>query len=136
MISYWLAEDESLFQAKLSIICKKLGINLSKKFFKGEDLTSGLQKEGPTDIILLDLNLVGSTLRGPDLIKKCIEVSPNSLVGMITTSSDTSEIEQMKQAGAMFYIVKSGVELENRMKSFDTDVKAGKIKKGAFTLYG
>lgn len=141
--SLLLVDDEELFHLVFEDACSILDIAIStesinstdevdvlfKNYFRGDNFN--LRPE----CIFVDLNMVGSTFNGIELIRRInFEYGNNVVIGIISSSNESEEIEKAKSAGAMFWIVKTH-DIEFRLERFKEDyhnIKAGKI---GFRLY-
>ena len=56
------------------------------------------------------------------------------VVGIISSSDDTQEIEKAKAAGAQFWIIKSD-DIEPRLEEFREDYQGYKDKTNSFKIY-
>ena len=83
----------------------------------------------------MDLNIIGSSFDGIELIRKInTEYGNGVVIGIISSSDDHQEIEKAKEVGTQFWIIKSD-EIEPRLEDFLKDYD-GYVKKTApFKVY-
>lgn len=121
-----LVDDEDLFHLVFDDACSLLGIALSIIPFSSSDdaeisFKAWQESQKKPECAFIDLNIIGSSFNGIELIRRVNEKYGNGIViGIISSSVDDAEIEQAKLAGAMFWIVKSD-DIEPRLESFHTD---------------
>ena len=83
----------------------------------------------------IDLNIIGSSFDGIELIRKINKEYGNGVViGIISSSSDQDEIEKSKEVGAQFWIIKSD-EIEPRLEQFREDYEGFKDRIMPFKVY-
>jgi len=141
--SLLLVDDEELFHLVFEDACNILGITLSiesvnssneaEVMFRGwfEETNTRLRPE----CVFVDLNMKGSSFDGIELIRKINEEYGNNVViGIISSSNDSEEIERAKEVGAMFWIVKTH-DLEPRLESFKIDYDDYIDGNKTFTVY-
>lgn len=139
--SILLVDDEDLFHLVFEDACSLLDITLSlRTLYSTDEAELKFQKwqkeplEKP-EVAFIDLNIVGSSIDGIDLIKKINTTYGNGIViGMISSSSDSLEIERAINAGAQFWIVKSD-EIEPRLEEFKKDYNGYKERTQDFKVY-
>jgi len=139
--SILLVDDENLFHLVFEDACSLLDIALSLQAIDSADKADALFKDwgrDPThrpDCVFVDLNIVGSSFDGIELIRKInYEHGNGVVVGIISSSADTAEIEKSKSSGAQFWIVKSD-EIEPRLEAFKRDYPEYKTRKAPFRVY-
>ena len=67
----------------------------------------GDSKEDRPECVFVDLNIIGSSFDGIELIRKINKEYGNGFViGIISSSDDKQEIENAKSVGAQFWIIK------------------------------
>jgi CheY-like chemotaxis protein len=139
--SILLVDDESLFHLVFEDACSLLDIALNLEAIdssnKAEDLFKKwhMDPSGRPECVFVDLNLVGSTFDGIELVRRINELYGNGVViGIISSSSDQIEIERAKQVGAQFWIVKSD-EIEPRLEAFRAQYDAFRGGVARFEVY-
>lgn len=141
--SILLVDDEDLFHLVFEDSCSLLDITLSLQSLTSSDEADRLFKkwftEGPDDerpeCVFVDLNIIGSSFDGIELIRKInTEYGNGVVIGIISSSDDKQEIEKAKKVGAQFWIIKSD-EIEPRLEAFRKDYDGYKNKTGAFKVY-
>jgi CheY-like chemotaxis protein len=141
--SILLVDDENLFHLVFEDACSLLDMALSLESLNSSDEADLLFKrwflEGPIDerpdCVFVDLNIIGSSLNGIELIRKInYEYGNGVVVGIISSSSDEHEIEQAKKVGAQFWIIKSD-DIEPRLEEFNDDFEGYKNKTAPFKIY-
>lgn len=139
--SILLVDDEDLFQIVFEDACSILDITLSlnavsssdeaEKMFAGWQANKGKKPE----CAFIDLNIIGSSFDGIELIRKVNKEYGNGIViGIISSSEDHVEMEKAKAVGAMFWIVKSD-NVEPRLQKFKQDFNDFKNGVKSFTVY-
>ena len=95
-------------------------------------------QRGPGDKpegVVVDLDIIGSSLDGIELVRRINYQYGNGVViGIISSSSDSIEINKAKNAGAQFWIVKSD-DIEPRLEQFKADYPNYKNRTGIFKVY-
>lgn len=141
--SILLVDDENLFHLVFEDACSLLDITLSLEAIDSSDEAERLFKkwfiEGPIDerpeCVFVDLNIIGSTFDGIELIRKInFEYGNGVVIGIISSSSDIQEIEKAKKVGAQFWIIKSD-DIEPRLEEFRKDYDKYKNKTAPFKIY-
>jgi CheY-like chemotaxis protein len=141
--SILLVDDENLFHLVFEDACSLLDITLSLEALSSSDEAERLFKkwfvEGPKDerpeCVFVDLNIIGSTFDGIELIRKInFEYGNGVVIGIISSSSDIQEIDKAKAVGAQFWIIKSD-EIEPRLEEFKKDYEGFKSKNIPFKIY-
>jgi len=139
--SILLVDDESLFHLVFEDACSLLDISLSLEGLNSSDeaakLFEGWQKEpaGKPECVFVDLNIIGSSYDGIELIRKVnTEYGNGTVIGIISSSNDEEEQEKAKLAGAQFWIIKSD-DIEPRLEDFKKDFEGYKTKKLPFKVY-
>lgn len=138
-----LVDDENLFHLVFEDACSLLDISLSFEALDSSDEADRLFKKWfPDDVnherpecVFVDLNIIGSSFDGIELIRKInFEYGNGVVIGIISSSSDTQEIEKAKSVGAQFWIIKSD-EIEPRLEEFKKDYEGYKNKVAPFKVY-
>ena len=141
--SILLVDDENLFHLVFEDACSLLDITLSLEAIDSSDEAERLFKkwfvEGPAEerpeCVFVDLNIIGSTFDGIELIRKInFEYGNGVVIGIISSSSDIQEIEKAKKVGAQFWIIKSD-DIEPRLEEFRKDYDNYKNKTAPFKIY-
>lgn len=137
-----LIDDENLFHLVFEDACSMLDIALSiealdssdeaDKKFKGWFPDNG--EERP-QCVFVDLNIIGSSFDGIEMIRKINQDYGNGcVIGIISSSSDQDEIEKAKAVGAQFWIIKSD-DIEPRLEEFHRDYEGYVNKTNPFKVY-
>lgn len=141
--SILLVDDEDLFHLVFEDACSLLDMTLSLEAISSSDEADKLFekwfKEGnPNEkpqCVFVDLNILGSSFDGIELIHKINHDYGNGVViGIISSSDDTQEIEKAKEVGAQFWIIKSD-EIEPRLEDFMKDFPKYESKTAPFKVY-
>ncbi len=141
--SILLVDDEDLFHLVFEDACSLLDITLSLKSLNSSDEASKLFKkwfndgsnEGRPECVFVDLNIIGSSFDGIELIRKInFEYGDGVVIGIISSSNETEEQSKAIQAGAQFWIVKSD-DIEPRLEEFRSDYEGYKNKTAPFKIY-
>ena len=141
--SILLVDDEDLFHLVFEDACSLLDITLSlqsltsadeaeelfKKWFEGKD------KKDKPECIFVDLNIIGSSFDGIELIRRINFQYGNGLViGIISSSDEAEEQSKAIKAGAQFWIIKSD-DIEPRLEDFKSDYDGYKNRTNPFKIY-
>ena len=141
--SILLVDDEDLFHLVFEDACSLLDITLSlnatnssnkaeqmfKKWYAGEAV-----KDKPA-CVFVDLNILGSTFDGIELIRKInYEYGNHVVIGIISSSNEPAEQQKAQQAGAQFWIIKSD-DIEPRLEEFRKDYEGYKNRTAPFKVY-
>lgn len=139
--SILLVDDESLFHLVFEDACSLLDIALNLEAIdsanKAEDLFKewSVDPEGRPECVFVDLNLIGSSFDGIELVRRINQMYGNGVViGIISSSSDQLEIEKAKDVGAQFWIVKSD-DIEPRLEAFRAKYDDYKARTAPFKVY-
>ena len=139
--SILLVDDEDLFHLVFEDACSLLDITLNlssvssseeaeklfKKWFNGQ-----IKKPA---CLFIDLNIIGSSFDGIELIRKLnFEYGDEVVAGIISSSDEEEEQARALKAGAQFWIIKSD-EIEPRLEEFKKDYPLYKERKGQFKVY-
>jgi len=142
--SLMLVDDEDLFHLVFEDACSLLDISLSlksvkssdeaakmfEKWFKGESVDSN-----KPECVFVDLNIIGSSFDGIELIRKInFEYGNHVVIGIISSSNEPEEQAKALQAGAQFWIIKSD-DIEPRLELFKLDYDSYKNRTGKFKVY-
>jgi len=139
--SILLVDDESLFHLVFEDACSLLDISLSLQSIDSSDEAARLFKEwqknntGKPECVFVDLNIVGSSFDGIELIRKInFEYGNHVVIGIISSSDEPSEQAKSINAGAQFWIIKSD-DIEPRLEEFLKDFDGYKNRKLPFKVY-
>ena len=140
--SMLLVDDEDLFHLVFEDACSLLDISLSLKSIKSADEAAKQfknwfenDKTKRPECVLVDLNLIGSSFDGIELIRKInFEYGNHVVIGIISSSNEPEEQAKAVQSGAQFWIIKSD-DIEPRLEEFRKDYEGYKNKTQAFKVY-
>ena len=139
--SILLVDDENLFHLVFEDACSILDITLDLQSVSSADQAEDMFKlfsKDPKDkpeCVFVDLNIIGSSFDGIELVKRINYKYGNGVViGIISSSSDSIEIEKAKMSGAQFWIVKTD-DIEPRLEEFKKDYVYYKDGTGLFKVY-
>lgn len=141
--SLMLIDDENLFHLVFEDACSMLDIALSIESLDSSDeadrkfkawFPDDPEHERP-DCVFVDLNIIGSSFDGIEMIRKINEDYGNGcVIGIISSSSDEAEISKAKAVGAQFWIIKSD-DIEPRLEEFYADYPGYQNKTAQFKVY-
>ena len=141
--SILLVDDEDLFHLVFEDSCSLLDISLSlnslnsadeaeklfKKWFEGNEI------ENKPECVFVDLNIIGSSFDGIELVRKInFQYGNNVVIGIISSSNEPEEQAKAIQAGAQFWIIKSD-NIEPRLEEFRKDYEGYKNRTAPFKIY-
>ena len=87
------------------------------------------------ECVFVDLNIIGSSFDGIELIRKInFEYGNNVVIGIISSSNEPEEQAKAIQSGAQFWIIKSD-EIEPRLEEFKKDYEGYKNRTAPFKVY-
>jgi CheY-like chemotaxis protein len=141
--SILLVDDEDLFHLVFEDACSLLDISLSLKALNSSDEAAKLfQKwfqdgddEEKPECVFVDLNIIGSSFDGIELIRKInFEYGNHVVIGIISSSNEPDEQAKAIQAGAQFWIIKSD-DIEPRLEEFRNDYDGYKNRTLPFKVY-
>ena len=141
--SILLVDDENLFHLVFEDACSLLDITLSLQSLTSSDEAEKLFKkwfkEGPIEerpeCVFVDLNIIGSSFDGIELIRKInFEYGNNVVIGIISSSNESEEQAKAVAAGAQFWIIKSD-DIEPRLMEFRKDYDSYKNRTAPFKIY-
>jgi CheY-like chemotaxis protein len=139
--SILLVDDEILFHLVFEDACSLLDISLSLECLDSSDeaakIFEEMYKTGKPrpECVLVDLNIIGSSFDGIELIRKINKEMGNGMViGIISSSDEPEEQAKAKAAGAQFWIIKSD-EIEPRLEEFQKDFDKYKNHTAPFKVY-
>ena len=137
-----LIDDENLFHLVFEDACSMLDIALSIESLDSSDEADKMFKswfpdngEERPECVFVDLNIVGSSFDGIEMIRKINQDYGNGcVIGIISSSSDQEEIQKAKAVGAQFWIIKSD-DIEPRLEEFHKDYEGYVSKTNPFKVY-
>jgi len=139
--SILLVDDENLFHLVFEDACSLLDITLNLESISSADEAAKLfevwhtKPQGKPDCVFVDLNIIGSSFNGIELIRKInYEYGNGVVIGIISSSSDQQEIGKAVSAGAQFWIVKSDL-IEPRLEEFKKDYEGYVNRTNEFKVY-
>lgn len=140
--SILLVDDEDLFHLVFEDACSLLDISLSLKSLNSADEAEKLFKKwfneksaDKPECVFVDLNIIGSSFDGIELIRKInFEYGNHVVIGIISSSDEPTEQTKALQAGAQFWIIKSD-EIEPRLEEFKKDYEGYKNRTSPFKIY-
>lgn len=139
--SILLVDDEDLFHLVFEDSCSLLDITLSLKSLKSSDEAAKLFQKWQTEpaerpeCVFVDLNIIGSSFDGIELIRKInFEYGNHVVIGIISSSNEPDEQAKAVQAGAQFWIIKSD-DIEPRLEEFKKDYDGYKNRTNSFKVY-
>jgi CheY-like chemotaxis protein len=107
--------------------------DVAEKEFKGwfEQTNTNSKPE----CVFVDLNIIGSSFDGIELIRKInFEYGDGLVIGIISSSNEQEEQSKALKAGAQFWIIKSD-EIEPRLEEFKKDFESYKNRTLPFKVY-
>ena len=139
--SILLVDDENLFHLVFEDACSLLNITLNIKALNSADEAERYFRDiiehgdPKPECIFVDLNIVGSSFDGIELVRKInFDYGDGVVIGIISSSNDKSEQAKALKAGAQFWIIKSD-EIEPRLTEFKKDFDGYKSRKLPFKIY-
>jgi DNA-binding NarL/FixJ family response regulator len=139
--SILLVDDENLFHLVFEDACSLLDIALNLEAVSSADEAEKMFRkwmatpQGRPDVAFIDLNIIGSSFDGIELIRKInYEYGNGVVIGIISSSADQAEMQRAANVGAQFWIVKSD-EIEPRLEAFKRDYISYKARTQPFTSY-
>jgi CheY-like chemotaxis protein len=141
--SILLVDDEDLFHLVFEDACSLLDISLSLQSLSSADeaekkfkrwFNAGGSDEKP-ECVFVDLNIIGSSFDGIELIRKInFEYGNQVVIGIISSSNESEEQARAIQVGAQFWIIKSD-DIEPRLEDFRKDYDGYKNRTAPFKIY-
>ena len=138
-----LVDDEDLFHLVFEDACSLLDISLSLQSLNSADeaekkfkrwFQDGGSDEKP-ECVFVDLNIIGSSFDGIELIRKInFEYGNQVVIGIISSSNESEEQARAIQVGAQFWIIKSD-DIEPRLEEFRKDYDGYKNRTAPFKIY-
>lgn len=139
--SILLVDDETLFHLVFEDACSLLDISLTLECLDSADEAARLfkiwheNKSGKPECVFVDLNIIGSTFDGIELVRKInFEYGNHVVIGIISSSDEATEQAKAVQAGAQFWIIKSD-DIEPRLEEFKKDFSGYKNRTATFKVY-
>lgn len=140
--SLLLIDDEDLFHLVFEDACSLLDITLSLESLNSADEAEKLFKkwfedgpDGRPECVFVDLNIIGSSFDGIELVRKInFEYGDNVVIGIISSSNEAEEQAKALKAGAQFWIIKSD-NIEPRLEEFRKDYEGYKNRTQSFKIY-
>jgi CheY-like chemotaxis protein len=140
--SILLVDDEDLFHLVFEDACSLLEISLSLKSVNSSDEAAKMFKlwyetssSDKPECVFVDLNIIGSSFDGIELIRKInFEYGNHVVIGIISSSNEPEEQAKAIQAGAQFWIIKSD-NIEPRLEEFKKDYDNYKNRTAPFKIY-
>ena len=141
--SILLVDDEDLFHLVFEDACSLLDISLSlqsvnsadeaEKMFKGWFEQNNIDDK--PECVFVDLNIIGSSFDGIELIRRInFQYGNHVVIGIISSSNESEEQAKAVQAGAQFWIIKSD-DIEPRLEEFRDDYEGYKTRTAPFKIY-
>ena len=107
--SILLVDDENLFHLVFEDACSLLDISLTLESVSSADKAERMFKQwmsnpnGKPEVVFVDLNIVGSSFDGIELVRRINYLYGNGVViGIISSSADQTEITRALQSGSQF----------------------------------
>lgn len=139
--SILLVDDEDLFHLVFEDACSLLNITLTLESINSAEDAEKLFKtkykslDSRPECVFVDLNIVGSSFDGIELVRRInFEHGNNVVIGIISSSNEAEEQAKAVKAGAQFWIIKSD-EIEPRLEEFRNDFPKYKNRTAKFKIY-
>ena len=139
--SLFLVDDEELFHIVFDDACSTIDLSyVVETCYTTDDAEDKfkvwMEDQGDRpECAFIDLNIVGSSYDGIELVRRINTKYGNGLViGIISSSQDQVEIDKAREAGAMFWIVKSD-DIEPRLEQFKEDYAGYQDGTQVFKVY-
>ena len=141
--SILLVDDEDLFHLVFEDSCSLLDISLSLNSITSADEAERRFKkwfednntDDKPECVFVDLNIIGSSFDGIELIRRInFQYGNHVVIGIISSSNEPEEQAKAIQAGAQFWIIKSD-EIEPRLEEFRKDYEGYKNRTAPFKIY-
>jgi len=139
--SILLVDDEDLFHLVFEDACSLLDISLSLQCISSSDEAAELfrkimnGKAEKPECVFVDLNIIGSSFDGIELVRKInFEYGDGVVIGIISSSNDSVEQAKAVKAGAQFWIIKSD-NIEPRLEEFRRDYSGFVNRTSPFKVY-
>ena len=139
--SILLVDDEDLFHLVFEDACSLLDITLNLTSVSSSEEAEELFKlwfkneiKKPA-CIFVDLNIIGSSFDGIEVIRKLnFEYGDEVVAGIISSSDEEEEQAREVKAGAQFWIIKSD-DIEPRLEEFKKDYTDYENRTKPFKVY-
>ena len=139
--SILLVDDEDLFHLVFEDACSLLDITLTLESINSADDAEKLFKtkykelNSRPECVFVDLNIIGSSFDGIELVRRInFEHGNNVVIGIISSSNEPEEQAKAVKAGAQFWIIKSD-DIEPRLEEFKKDFPLYKNRTGHYKIY-
>lgn len=141
--SIMLVDDEDLFHLVFEDACSLLDITLSLRSINSSDEAErmfkkwfeGIERHKKPSCVFVDLNIVGSSFDGIELIRRInFQYGNHVVIGIISSSNESEEQARAITAGAQFWIIKSD-EIEPRLEEFLLDYPGYENRSNPFKVY-
>jgi CheY-like chemotaxis protein len=139
--SILLVDDESLFHLVFEDACSLLDISLALESIDSADQAAKMAEGWQAgtipkpECVFVDLNIIGSSYDGIELIRKInFEYGDGVVIGIISSSNEPEEQAKALKAGAQFWIIKSD-DIEPRLEDFRRDFEGYKNRTAPFKIY-
>jgi len=140
--SLLLVDDEDLFHLVFEDACSLLDIALSLESVTSADEAAKMFKhwfeensDNKPECVFVDLNIIGSSFDGIELIRKInFEYGDNVVIGIISSSNEPEEQAKAVKSGAQFWIIKSD-NIEPRLEEFKKDYIGYQNRTNKFKIY-
>lgn len=141
--SIMLVDDEDLFHLVFEDACSLLDITLSLRTMNSaEEAESrfkkwfeGMEKHERPSCVFVDLNIIGSSFDGVELVRRInFNYGNHVVIGIISSSNETEEQARAINAGAQFWIIKSD-DIEPRLEEFLKDYPGYVDRTNPFKVY-
>jgi DNA-binding NarL/FixJ family response regulator len=138
-----LIDDENLFHLVFEDACSMLDMALSiESLDSSDEADRKFKKWFPDDhgherpqCVFVDLNIIGSSFDGIEMIRKInTDYGNGCVIGIISSSEDEIEISRAQKVGAQFWIIKSD-DIEPRLVEFKKDYEGYENKTAPFKIY-
>ena len=95
----------------------------------------GIEKHEKPSCVFVDLNMIGSSFDGIELIRRInFNYGNHVVIGIISSSDEEEEQARAISAGAQFWIIKSD-EIEPRLEVFLKDYPGYVDRSNSFKIY-
>jgi CheY-like chemotaxis protein len=139
--SILLVDDEDLFHLVFEDACSLLNITLTLESINSADDAEKLfetkyrELTSRPECVFVDLNIIGSSFDGIELVRRInFEHGNNVVIGIISSSNEPEEQAKAVKAGAQFWIIKSD-DIEPRLEEFRKDFPKYKNRTAHFKIY-